>query len=205
MDVCCGEREVGKIPDIPKESPLIPVNSAAVVGAGTMGGGIAMVLANAGTSVLLKEADQAALDRGIATIQKNYASSVQRGRFTQQFADECLKRIQPTLSLDGFSGVDLVIEAVFEGMALKKEVFKELDRVCKPGAILASNTSTLSIDEIASSTARPELLIGTHFFTPPNVIRLLEFVRGKPTSREVIATGMHLSKKLGKAAVRAAN
>jgi 3-hydroxyacyl-CoA dehydrogenase len=205
IHVFFGEREVAKIPDIPKETPLIPVNSAAVVGAGTMGGGIAMVLANAGISVLLKEADQAALDRGIATIQKNYAGSVQRGRFTQQFADECLKRIQPTLSLDGFSGVDLVIEAVFEGMALKKEVFKELDRVCRPGAILASNTSTLSIDEIASCTARPEFVIGTHFFSPANVMRLLEIVRGKATSKEVIATCMHLSKKLGKVAVLVGN
>jgi 3-hydroxyacyl-CoA dehydrogenase len=205
IHVFFGEREVAKIPDIPKETTLIPINSAAVVGAGTMGGGIAMVLANAGISVLLKEADQAALDRGIATIQKNYASSVKRGRFTQQFVDECLKRIQPTLSLDGFSRVDLVIEAVFEGMALKKEVFRELDRVCKPGAILASNTSTLSIDEIASSTARPEFVIGTHFFSPANIMRLLEVVRGKATSKEVIATCMQLSKKLGKVAVLVGN
>ena len=158
---------------------MIPVKSAAVVGAGTMGGGIAMVLANAGIPVLLKEADQAALDRGLATIQSNYANSVKRGRFTQQVADERLKRITPTLTYDDFSKADLVIEAVFEGMALKKEVFKELDRVCKPGAILASNTSTLSIDEIASSTSRPEFVIGTHFFSPANVMRLLEIVRGK--------------------------
>jgi 3-hydroxyacyl-CoA dehydrogenase len=205
IHVFFGEREVAKIPDIPKETSLIPINSAAVVGAGTMGGGIAMVLANAGIPVLLKEADQAALDRGIATIQKNYASSVKRGRFTQQFVDECLKRIQQTLSFDGFSGVDLVIEAVFEGMALKKEVFKELDRVCKPGAVLASNTSTLSIDEIASSTARPEFVIGTHFFSPANVMRLLEVVRGKATSKEVIATCMQLSKRLGKVAVLVGN
>jgi len=205
IHVFFGEREVAKIPDIPKETPLIPINSAAVVGAGTMGGGIAMVLANAGIPVLLKEADQAALDRGIATIQKNYASSVKRGRFTQQFVDDCLKRIQPTLNFDGFSGVDLVIEAVFEGMALKKEVFKELDRVCKPGAILASNTSTLSIDEIASCTSRPEFVIGTHFFSPANVMRLLEVVRGKSTSKEVIATCMQLSKKLGKVAVLVGN
>jgi 3-hydroxyacyl-CoA dehydrogenase len=204
IHVFFGEREVAKIPDIPKETSLIPINSAAV-GAGTMGGGIAMVLANAGIPVLLKEADQAALDRGIATIQKNYASSVKRGRFTQQFVDECLKRIQPTLSFDGFSGVDLVIEAVFEGMALKKEVFKELDRVCKPGAILASNTSTLSIDEIASSTSRPEFVIGTHFFSPANVMRLLEVVRGRATSKEVVATCMQLSKKLGKVAVLVGN
>jgi 3-hydroxyacyl-CoA dehydrogenase len=205
IHVFFGEREVAKIPDIPKETPLIPINSAAVIGAGTMGGGIAMVLANAGIPVLLKEADQAALDRGAATIQRNYASSVKRGRFTQQFVDDCLKRIQPTLSFDGFSNVDLVIEAVFEGMALKKEVFKELDRVCKPGAILASNTSTLSIDEIASSTARPEFVIGTHFFSPANVMRLLEVVRGKSTSKEVIATCMQLSKKLGKVAVLVGN
>jgi 3-hydroxyacyl-CoA dehydrogenase len=205
IHVFFGEREVAKIPDIPKETPLIPINSAAVIGAGTMGGGIAMVLANAGIPVLLKEADQAALDRGAATIQRNYASSVKRGRFTQQFVDDCLKRIQPTLSFDGFSNVDLVIEAVFEGMALKKEVFKELDRVCKPGAILASNTSTLSIDEIACSTARPDYVIGTHFFSPANVMRLLEVVRGKATSKEVIATCMQLSKKLGKVAVLVGN
>src|SRR5258708_5986389 len=205
IHVFFGEREVAKIPDIPKETPLIPINSAAVVGAGTMGGGIAMVLANAGISVLLKEADQAALDRGTATIQKNYASSVKRGRFTQQFVDECLQRIQPTLSFDGFSSVDLVIEAVFEGMALKKEVFRELDRVCKPGAILASNTSTLSIDEIASSTARSEFVIGTHFFSPANVMRLLEIVRGKATSKEVISTCMQLSKRLGKIGVLVGN
>jgi len=205
IHVFFGEREVAKIHDIPKETPLIPINSAAVVGAGTMGGGIAMVLANAGIPVLLKEADQAALGRGIATIQKNYASSVKRGRFTRQFVDECLQRIQPRLSFDGFSSVDLVIEAVFEGMALKKEIFRDLDRVCKPGAILASNTSTLSIDEIASSTARPAFVIGTHFFSPANVMRLLEVVRGTATSKEVIATCMQLSKKLGKVAVLVGN
>ncbi len=205
IHVFFGEREVAKIPDVSNETSVIPINSVAVVGAGTMGGGIAMVLANAGFPVLLKEVDQAALDRGIATIQKNYASSVKRGRFTQQFVVECLKRIQPVLSFDGFSGVDLVIEAVFEGMALKKEIFKELDRVCKPGAILASNTSTLSIDEIASSTARPEFVIGTHFFSPANIMRLLEVVRGKATSEEVIATCMQLSKKLGKVAVLVGN
>jgi 3-hydroxyacyl-CoA dehydrogenase len=205
IHVFFGEREVAKIPDIPKETALLPINSAAVVGAGTMGSGIAMVLANAGISVLLKEVDQAALDRGVAIIQKNYASSVKRGRFTQQFVDECLKRIHPALTFDGFSSVDLVIEAVFEGMALKKEIFRELDRVCKRGAILASNTSTLSIDEIASSTGRPVFVIGTHFFSPANVMRLLEIVRGKATSKEVIATCMQLSKKLGKVAVLVGN
>jgi 3-hydroxyacyl-CoA dehydrogenase len=205
IHVFFSEREVTKIPDIPKDTPLIPIKTAAVVGAGTMGGGIAMVLANAGIPVLLKETDQAALDRGLATIKSNYANSVKRGRFTQQDADERLKRIMPTLSYDGFSNVDLVIEAVFEGMALKKEVFKELDRVCKPGTILASNTSTLSIDEIAASTSRPAFVIGTHFFSPANVMRLLEIVRGKATSKEVIATCMQLSKTLGKVGVLVGN
>jgi len=205
IHVFCSEREVSKIPDVPKHTPVIPIKSAAVIGAGTMGGGIAMVLANAGIPVHLKEADQAALDRGLATIQLNYANSVKRGRFSQQVADERFKRITPTLSYDDFANVDLVIEAVFEGMALKKEVFKELDRVCKPGAILASNTSTLSIDEIASSTSRPEFVIGTHFFSPANVMRLLEIVRGGATSREVIATCMQFSKPLGKVGVLVGN
>jgi 3-hydroxyacyl-CoA dehydrogenase len=205
IHVFFGEREVAKIPDIPKDTAVIPVNSAAVVGAGTMGGGIAMVLANAGVPVLLKEADQAALDKGIANIQKNYATSVKRGRFTQAFVDERLKLIQPTLGYDSFASADLVIEAVFEGMALKKEVFAELDRVCKPGAILASNTSTLNIDEIASSTSRPQAVIGTHFFSPANVMRLLEIVRGKASSKEVIATCMQLSKKIGKIGVLVGN
>ena len=205
IHVFFGEREVAKIPDVPKDTPIISVNSAAVVGAGTMGGGIAMVLANAGIPVLLKETDQAALGRGLDNIQKNYASSVKRGRFTQQDVDERLNLIHPVLTYDGFGDVDLVIEAVFEGMALKKQVFAELDRVCKPGAILASNTSTLNIDEIASVTARPEFVIGTHFFSPANVMRLLEIVRGKNTSKRVIATCMQLSKKIGKIGVLVGN
>jgi 3-hydroxyacyl-CoA dehydrogenase len=200
-----GEREVAKIPDIPKETALLPVNSVAVVGAGTMGGGIAMVFANAGFPVLLKEADQPALDRGLATIQKNYQSSVKRGRLTQQFVDERLQLIKPTFSYDEFGKVDMVVEAVFEGMALKKDVFAQLDRVCRPGAILASNTSTLDIDEIASATSRPGAVIGTHFFSPANIMRLLEIVRGKSSSNEVIATCMQLSKKLGKVGVLVGN
>ncbi len=205
IHVFFGEREVAKIPDIPKETPTIPINSAAVVGAGTMGGGIAMVFANAGIPVLLKDADQPALDRGLSTIRKNYQNSVKRGRFTQHFADERLKLIQPTLTYDDFGKVDIIVEAVFEGMALKKEVFAQLDHVCKQGAILASNTSTLNIDEIASATLRPESVIGTHFFSPANVMRLLEIVRDKRTSKEVIATCMQLSKKLGKVGVLVGN
>jgi 3-hydroxyacyl-CoA dehydrogenase len=205
IHVFFGEREVAKIPDIPKETPILPVNSVAVVGAGTMGGGIAMVFANAGISVLLKDADQPALDRGLAIMQKNYLSSVKRGRFTQQFVDARLELIRPTLSYDDFGEVDMVVEAVFEGMVLKKEVFGQLDRVCKKAAILASNTSTLDIDEIASATARPEAVVGTHFFSPANIMRLLEIVRGKATGKDVIATCMQLSKKLGKVGVLVGN
>jgi len=205
IHVFFGEREVSKIPDIPKDTPIIPVKSAAVVGAGTMGGGITMNFVNAGIPVLLKETDRAALDRGLATIKKNYANSVKRGRFTQEFMDQRISLIRPTLSYDDFGGVDMVIEAVFEGMALKKEVFGELDRVCKAGAILASNTSTLNIDEIASATSRPESVIGTHFFSPANVMRLLEIVRGKASSKEVIATCMQLSKTIGKVGVLVGN
>ena len=199
------EREVPKIPDIPKETPIIPVNSVAIVGAGTMGGGIAMVCANTGVPVILKDTDQAALDHGIGTIKKNYDISVKRGRFTQDYVDERMKLIRPTLSYDDFAGADMVIEAVFETMPLKKQVFGELDRVCKKGAILSSNTSTLNIDEIAATTSRPESVIGMHFFSPANVMRLLEIVRGRRTSKDVIATCMQLAKKLGKVGVLVGN
>src|SRR5580693_8225223 len=205
IHVFFGEREVAKIPDVPKDTAVKPIRSVAVVGSGTMGGGIAMVFANAGISVLLKEVDQPALDQGLAKIRKNYASSVQRGRFTQQFVDERLALITPTLDYDNFANADMVVEAVFEGMALKKQVFQDLDRACKPGAILASNTSTLSIDDIAGVTSRPESVIGTHFFSPANIMRLLEIVRGTETSKEVIATCMQLSKKLGKIGVLVGN
>ena len=205
IHVFFGEREVAKIPDVPKDTPTIPVNTAAVIGAGTMGGGIAMNFANAGIPVLLKETDQAALDRGMNTIRKNYDNSVKKGRFTQQQMDDRMKLIKPTLTYDGFEQVDMVVEAAFEGMALKKQIFGELDKICKKGAVLASNTSTLSIDEIASATTRAEAVIGTHFFSPANVMRLLEIVRGKATSKEVIATCMQLSKKLGKVGVLVGN
>jgi 3-hydroxyacyl-CoA dehydrogenase len=199
------EREVAKIPRVPKDTATIPIHLAAVAGAGTMGGGIAMVFANAGIPVLLNDTDRAAIDRGLANIQKNYATSVKRGRFTAQQVEDRLKLIQPSLSYDAFAGADIVIEAVFESMTLKKEVFGEFDRVCKPGAILASNTSTLNIDEIASATSRPESVVGTHFFSPANVMRLLEIVRGQATSSEVLATCMGLSKKLAKVGVVVGN
>ncbi len=205
IHVFFGEREVAKIPDIPKETPVLPVNRVAVVGSGTMGGGIAMVFANAGIPVLLKDVDEAALDLGMGKIRKNYASSVQRGRFTQAFVDERLQLITPVLNYDAFSEVDMVVEAVFEGMALKKTVLADLDSACRRGAILATNTSTLNIDEIAGATSRPEAVIGTHFFSPANVMRLLEIVRGKKSSKEVIATCMQLSKKLGKIGVLVGN
>jgi 3-hydroxyacyl-CoA dehydrogenase len=205
IQVFFGEREVSKIPDVPKDTPVLPVGSAGVVGAGTMGGGIAMVFANAGIPVLLQDVDQAALDRGLANIRKNYANSVSKGRFTQSFVDERLKLIRPALGFDGFGEVDMVVEAVFEGMELKKQVFAELEHVCKRGAILASNTSTLNVDEIASATSRPDFVIGTHFFSPANVMRLLEVVRGQATAKEVIATCMQLSKKLGKVGVLVGN
>jgi 3-hydroxyacyl-CoA dehydrogenase len=205
IHVFFGEREVAKIPDIPKDAPVIPVNRVAVVGSGTMGGGIAMVFANAGIPVLLKEVDQPALDAGMGKIRKNYANSVQRGRFTEAFVDERLKLITPVVTYDTFSEADMVVEAVFEGMALKKTIFADLDRFCRPGAILATNTSTLNIDDIASATSRPEAVIGTHFFSPANVMRLLEIVRGKRSSKEAIATCMQLSKKLGKIGVLVGN
>jgi 3-hydroxyacyl-CoA dehydrogenase len=205
IHVFFGEREVAKIPDVPKETPVLPVNRVAIVGSGTMGGGIAMVFANAGIPVVIKDVDEAALDLGMGKIRKNYQSSVQRGRFTQAFVDERLRLITPVLTYDVFSDVGMVVEAVFEGMALKKSVFTDLDHACRRGAILASNTSTLNIDEIAGATSRPESVIGTHFFSPANVMRLLEIVRGKKSSKEVIATCMQLSKKLGKIGVLVGN
>ncbi|HVB88499.1 MAG TPA: 3-hydroxyacyl-CoA dehydrogenase NAD-binding domain-containing protein [Candidatus Dormibacteraeota bacterium] len=205
IHVFFAEREVTKIPDVPKETPVLPVNSVAIVGAGTMGAAIAMVFVNAGIPVTIKDADQAAIDRGLANIQKNYAISVQRGRFTQDFVNERMKLITPTLKYESFADADLVIEAVFENLALKKEIFKELNRACKPGAILASNTSTLDLDEIAATITRPESVIGTHFFSPANVMRLLELVRGKRTSNEAIATCMQLAKKIGKVAALVRN
>ncbi|MFN0119575.1 MAG: 3-hydroxyacyl-CoA dehydrogenase NAD-binding domain-containing protein [Blastocatellia bacterium] len=200
-----GEREVAKIPDVPKNTPTIPIGKAAVVGAGTMGGGIAMCFANAGIPVRIRETSQEALDRGMSVIAKNYSNSVKKGRFPQEVMDKRMALITPQLTYDGFDEVDIVIEAVFEGMELKKQIFGELDKIIKPGAILASNTSTLNVDEIASATTRPEFVIGTHFFSPANVMRLLELVRGKATSKEVIATAMGLGKKLGKVPVLVGN
>ena len=200
-----GEREVAKIPFLPKDTPVREIRKAAVIGAGTMGGGIAMNYVNAGIPVILKETTQEALDRGVATIRKNYANSVKKGRFPQSVMDQRMALIRPQLTYDGFEEADIVAEAVFEGMALKKQVFAEIDKVAKPDAILASNTSTLDIDEIASATSRPHMVIGHHYFSPANVMRLIEIVRGKATSPEVIATSMALAKKLNKVGVLVGN
>jgi 3-hydroxyacyl-CoA dehydrogenase len=205
IHVFFGERAVAKVPGLPRDVTPLPIRRAAVVGAGTMGGGITMAYANAGIPVLLKEVDQPALDRGLATIKKNYAGSVQKGRLSQQQMDQRLALIQPTLAYDGFKEADVVVEAVFEGMALKKQVFAELDRVTRPDAILASNTSTLDVDAIASATSRPQQVIGHHFFSPANVMRLLEIVRGKESSPAVIVTSMGLAKTLGKVGVLVGN
>ncbi len=205
IHVFFGEREVSKIPDIPKEIKPVEIKTAAIVGAGTMGGGIAMNYANAGIPVLLKETTREALDRGMAVIRRNYENSVRKGRFSQEEMDRRLSLITPTLVYDGFGEADIVTEAVFEGMALKKEIFAELNRICKPGAILASNTSTLNIDEIAAATSRPDFVIGHHYFSPANVMRLLEIVRGRATSKEVIATSMALARRLKKVGVLVGN
>lgn len=200
-----GERIVAKIPGIGKDTPILPIRRAAVIGAGTMGGGITMVYANAGIPVIVRETTQEALDRGMNTIRKNYANSVKRGRFTQAYMDERLALITPQLTWDNFENADIIVEAVFENMALKKEIFTAIDAIAKPDCVLASNTSTLNVDEIASATKRPEWVIGHHFFSPANVMRLLELVRGKATSNTVIATSMDLAKKLKKVGVLAGN
>jgi len=195
------EREVSKIPDVPKDTPAATVAAAAVVGCGTMGGGIAMNFVNAGIPVTVFEVSQAALDTGMAVIRKNYAATVSKGRLTETAMEERLARITTTLDYGDLAEADVVIEAVFEDMALKKEVFGALDAACKPPAILATNTSTLDVNEIASATSRPDKVIGTHFFSPANVMRLMENVRGDRTSPETIATIMTLSKRLGKIGV----
>ena len=205
IHVFFGERAVRKIPGITKETPTRRIGRAAIAGAGTMGGGIAMVYANVGIPVLLKEASKEALDKGLDRIRSNYERSVRRGRFTAEFVNERMDLIQPTATYDGFDQADIVIEAVFENMELKKEVFRELDGVTRPDAVLASNTSTLDIDEIASVTADPARVVGHHFFSPANVMRLLEIVRGEATSPEVLATSMALARRLGKVGVLAGN
>jgi 3-hydroxyacyl-CoA dehydrogenase len=195
------ERQVGKIPDVPDDTPTLPIAKVGVIGAGTMGGGIAMNFANAGIPVVIVEMQQAALDRGLGIIRKNYDTTAQKGRITAADVETRMGLFSGALDLEALADCDLVIEAVFENMAIKKEVFAKLDGIVKPGAILASNTSYLNIDEIAAVTKRPELVLGLHFFSPANVMRLLEIVRGEKTSKAVVATAMQLAKTIGKIGV----
>lgn len=195
------ERRVSKVPGLAKDARAANVATVAIVGAGTMGAGIAMACANSGLQVLLSDVAPDALDRGMATIARNYESSISRGRLSRSQVDDRLASIRPRVGYDGFGEADLVIEAVFENLALKKQIFADLDRVMRPGAVLASNTSTLDLDEIAGATARPESVIGLHFFSPAHVMRLVEIVRGQATGHDVIATALALAKRLGKVGV----
>ena len=195
------ERAASKIPDVPEDTVKREINSMAVIGAGTMGGGISMNFLNAGVPVKILEMKQEALDRGIATIRKNYESQVKRGKLKQDKYEQRMALLSTTLSYDDLKDADLVIEAVFEEMGVKEKVFKELDRVMKPGAILASNTSTLDLNKIASFTHRPQDVVGMHFFSPANVMKLLEVVRGEKTAKDVLSTVMAVGKKIRKTAV----
>jgi 3-hydroxyacyl-CoA dehydrogenase len=195
------ERAASKIPDVPEDTPARPIRAAAVVGAGTMGGGIAMNFANAGIPVTVLEVKKEALDKGLATIRKNYEGSARKGKLTAAQVEERMGLIRPTLDYAGISQADIVVEAVFEDLPVKEQVFKKLDEVMKPGAILATNTSTLDVNRIAGFTKRPEDVIGTHFFSPANVMKLLEIVRGAKTGKDVLATVMGLSKKMRKTGV----
>jgi len=195
------ERQAAKIPDVGDDVAILPVKKVGVIGAGTMGGGISMNFLSAGYAVTIVETQQAALDRGIATIRKNYENTAKKGRLTQADVETRMGLLTGTLALEDLADCDLIIEAVFENMDIKKDVFGRLDKIAKAGAILASNTSYLDVNEIASATTRPEAVIGLHFFSPANVMRLLEIVRGAATSKEVIATSMQIGKKIGKVAV----
>jgi 3-hydroxyacyl-CoA dehydrogenase len=195
------ERAATKIADVPDDTPLRPLNKVGIIGAGTMGGGIAMNFANAGIAVVILEMKQEALDKGLGTIRKNYDNTAKKGRITEAQVSERMALITPTLGYDAMRDVDLVVEAVFENMDVKQQVFKALDEVCKPGAILASNTSALNINTIAGFTKRPQDVIGLHFFSPANVMRLLEIVRGDKTAKDVLATCMAMAKKIKKIGV----
>jgi 3-hydroxyacyl-CoA dehydrogenase len=199
------ERAASKVDGVTKDTAVYPIFSAAVIGAGTMGGGIAMAIANSGIPVRLKDTSRDQLERGLATIRKNYDRSVVNGRMTPVQRDERLARITPQLDFAGFDQADIIIEAVFESLDLKKRVFAEMDRIAKPTCLLASNTSTLDIDGLARATSRPHMVLGTHFFSPANVMRLLEIVRGKDTAPEVLATALALAKTLKKVGVVSGN
>ena len=200
-----GERTAGKILDVPKDTETQKIGSAGVVGSGTMGGGIAMNFANAGIPVIVLDQDEKNLERGIGVIEKNYQMMVDRGRLSQEMKDGVMSLITPSLNYEDLADCDIVVEAVYENLDLKQEIFKKLDDVVKGDAILASNTSGLDIDAISSVTERPEKVVGTHFFSPANIMRLLEIVRGEKTSKETLATIMKLGKIIKKAAVMSLN
>lgn len=195
------ERAAAKIDGIPKDTPVLPIKTVGILGAGTMGGGIAMNFLTAGYPVTILEREQEALDRGVSIIRKNYERSAAKGRFTPEQVERAMGLLTPTLEMDGLADCDLVIEAVFENMDVKKDVFRKLDGIVKDGAILASNTSYLNVDEMAAETKRPGSVLGLHFFSPANVMRLLEIVRAEKTEPSVLKTAMDLSKKIGKVAV----
>lgn len=199
------ERNVAKVPGLSKEAEPYPVNKVGIIGAGTMGGGIAMACVNAGIPVLLKDTTQEALDRGIATIRRNYERSVQRGRTPQAVMDQRMATIHTQLTYDGFDQADLIIEAAFESMDIKRQLFGEIDKIAKRDCVLATNTSTLDIDAIASVTSRPEMVVGLHFFSPANVMRLLEIVRGKLAGDRALATALAVAKTLKKIGVVVGN
>jgi 3-hydroxyacyl-CoA dehydrogenase len=199
------EREVAKLPDIPRETPLRPIETAAIVGAGTMGGGIAMSFAEFGFPVKLLEVSQEALDRGLARIRSNYETSVKRGSLTETEMQRRLKLIEPVKSYDDIAQCDVVIEAVFERIPVKEEVFKKLDQVMKPGALLYTNTSGIDIDIMANATKRPPDVAGTHFFAPANVMKLFEVVKGAKSAPDTLATGMALGRRIGKISAMAGN
>ncbi|MGO9771497.1 MAG: 3-hydroxyacyl-CoA dehydrogenase NAD-binding domain-containing protein, partial [Roseiarcus sp.] len=195
------ERQTSKIPDIPASEPTRPIRAVGVIGAGTMGGGIAMNFLNAGIPVAIVETSREALDRGLKIIRRNYENTAKKGRLTMAEVEKRMADLTGALDFSVLADKDLVIEAVFENMALKKEIFGKLDAIAKPGAILASNTSYLDIDEIAATTKRPEDVLGLHFFSPANVMRLLEIVRGAKTAKSVVATATQLAGKIGKVGV----
>ena len=195
------ERQARKIPDVPKDTETIPIRKVGMIGAGTMGGGISMNFLSQGTPVTIVEANQEALDRGLEVVRKNYLRGVKRGRLTEADVEVLMGRLTPTLSLEEVADCDLVIEAVFENMDLKKEVFTKLDAIVKVGAILATNSSGLDVNAIAAATKRPEMVVGTHFFSPANIMKLLEVIRAEKTSKKVLATVMALAKGLGKVPV----
>jgi 3-hydroxyacyl-CoA dehydrogenase len=195
------ERAASHILDVPNDTPTRPIRKVGIIGAGTMGGGISMTLINAGIPVVLLEMKQEALDKGLATMRRNYGGALKKGTLTEAALDQRMGLVTPTLDYAQLKDVDLVIEAVFESMDVKKEVFEKLDQVARQGAILASNTSALNLDQIATFTKRPQDVIGLHFFSPANVMRLLEIVRGAKTAKDVLATAMQLAKKIGKVAV----